>query len=666
MTEQLQLDLQGRLRNFKLPATRALVPVFEAVVNSLHAIEDGRTSGYVRIEVQRHPLTQAGSQQPLPLAPDQVSLPPIVGFRIRDNGVGFTDENYASFCTSDSTRKLAIGGRGVGRFTWLKAFASVSVESVYKGAETDQWLHRLFRFSEHGVAEMQVAACDVKPVVETVVTLEGLRDPYSSHVPKRTSTLAQHVVDHLFGVARATTRPVQIELIDGDESVDVGAEIALMLKSALVDQFNLCGQPFTVTHVRVGSPEVSAHKLVLMGNGREVRREPLANEIPQLRAKLQDGEKAFWWWSLVESPALDEHVTPERDDFTLPSDGEVLPGILSLPAIRESALTLIKARLEPLVAPIKERTREQVQQFVQRDAPEYRPLVAIRPEIVERLPPDLTKERLDMELHKANYELEASIRAQGKRILGGEHVKADDYDRFLSEENALGKANLAKYIVHRRVVLDLFRRALERKEDGKYSLEESVHKLIFPLKKTSDDVPYEQLNLWMIDERLAYHYYLASDKELRSAAVLESNDRQRPDLIVFNAPFAFTDATPFSSIIIVEFKRPARDDYTDDENPITQVFEYITRVREGKAVDRAGRPVEVPDALPFYCYVICDLTLKMRQAAKFASLTEAPDRAGYFGYNPNYGAYVEVISFNKLVADAEKRNRVFFEKLNIK
>jgi hypothetical protein len=52
--------------------------------------------------------------------------------------------------------------------------------------------------------------------------------------------------------------------------------------------------------------------------------------------------------------------------------------------------------------------------------------------------------------------------------------------------------------------------------------------------------------------------------------------------------------------------------------------------------------------------------------ARLASLTESPDRAGYFGYNQNYSAYVEVISFNKLVSDAEKRNRVFFEKLNVK
>lgn len=46
-------------------------------------------------------------------------------------------------------------------------------------------------------------------------------------------------------------------------------------------------------------------------------------------------------------------------------------------------------------------------------------------------------------------------------------------------------------------------------------------------------------------------------------------------------------------------------------------------------------------------------------------LQEAQDKMGYFGYHPNYKAYIEVISFNKLIQQAKERNRMFFQKLGI-
>jgi hypothetical protein len=42
-----------------------------------------------------------------------------------------------------------------------------------------------------------------------------------------------------------------------------------------------------------------------------------------------------------------------------------------------------------------------------------------------------------------------------------------------------------------------------------------------------------------------------------------------------------------------------------------------------------------------------------------------PDNLGYYGFNESLNAYYEIISYNKLLADATKRNRVLFEKLNL-
>lgn len=662
VAHQFNLDLKGRLRNLKLSASRPLMPVFEALVNSLHAIDEAkRAGGHIIVEVVRRSGSGRGDQ----LALADGTRQPIIGFRITDNGIGFTAENFDSFRTSDSLKKEAIGGRGIGRLTWLKAFKAVSVDSEYK-SDTDEWRRRTFRFTvaagvsdEKDVPSLQTAAA------QTVVMLKEPLDPYAGNIPKRTSTIAQHIVDHCFVAIHGAEKAIRFELVDGDERVDIAAQVRELFSTALVDNVTVCDREFQVTHLRLASPELAMHKLTLMADGREVRAENLNSMIPQLRAKLEDEARTFWWWALVQSPALNDAVSSDREGFVLPDDAS-LPNILSLRAIREAVVQAIAKRVDPLIAPIKERARDHARRFVEVEAPQYRHVLQMRPDAVEALSPDLPKDKLDSELHRLNYELEAESRARGAKILSAENFDPAAYEQFLTDENVLGKANLAKYVVHRRRVLDLFRKALKQAPDGKYSLERVVHQLIFPLRKTSDDVPYEQLNLWMIDERLAYHYYLASDKELSSVGVLENDSDQRPDIIIFNAPFAFSDHDgPFTSIVLVEFKRPARDDYNDEKNPIRQVYEYISQVRAGKAKDRAGRPMHIPASVPFYCYIVCDLTPKIAESAEYAGLTATPDAEGYFGFNPNLRAYVEVLSFTKVVNDAEKRNRVLFEKLNL-
>ena len=47
---------------------------------------------------------------------------------------------------------------------------------------------------------------------------------------------------------------------------------------------------------------------------------------------------------------------------------------------------------------------------------------------------------------------------------------------------------------------------------------------------------------------------------------------------------------------------------------------------------------------------------------QFAKLQYIPVQ---FGHNPNYKAYIEVISFDRLVNAAKERNKAFFDKLGL-
>jgi hypothetical protein len=69
--------------------------------------------------------------------------------------------------------------------------------------------------------------------------------------------------------------------------------------------------------------------------------------------------------------------------------------------------------------------------------------------------------------------------------------------------------------------------------------------------------------------------------------------------------------------------------------------------------------------LPIYAYIVCDLTSSLHKQARDYQLTKTPDSQGYFGYHRDHGAYIEVMSFDKLIADAQRRNKILFDKLGL-
>jgi signal transduction histidine kinase len=108
--------------------TNVYTPIVEIVVNAIQAIEaTGRKDGAVTIQIDRSPQSSFEDQKP-----------EVVGFTITDNGEGFTDENREAFDTLYTERKVAEGGKGFGRFTCLKYFSDVAIESDFLKANVEE------------------------------------------------------------------------------------------------------------------------------------------------------------------------------------------------------------------------------------------------------------------------------------------------------------------------------------------------------------------------------------------------------------------------------------------------------------------------------------------------------------------------------------------------
>src|SRR6185437_4802167 len=187
----------------------------------------------------------------------------------------------------------------------------------------------------------------------------------------------------------------------------------------------------------------------------------------------------------------------------------------------------------------------------------FRPLVKHRPQVLDAIPANISDDKLEIELFRLNQDYERSLKEKGELLVASliqadGNVTANTYDAFLEERNESGIAKLANHVAYRKATLKLLRASLGLNKDAKYSLEEAIHRLIFPLRKTSDDVPADQMNLWIIDEKLAYHFYLASDipfKDLRKE-VLDIESKDRSDIVIFNQASAFVEEdAPFSSVV---------------------------------------------------------------------------------------------------------------------
>lgn len=668
----MNTDFLGRVANTPLRLKHGLLPLFEAIVNSIDSIEQREGSdGRIVVEVLR----------------DQGDLAEdlhgnikrnIVGFQVRDNGIGFTETNFASFCTLDTRSKANRGGKGVGRLLWLKAFSSASIQSRY--VDSDGIAHsRSFRFvlSEDGVvdSEHKTLSADPRTVQpETTVRLDDFGDRYRAAAPKGGAVIARRIVEHFleyFVLARAP----QIVLDDPDDDVtenlnDIYEEE--YLHDVAQRHFTVQDHEFSLLDTFLNADGDQKHYLVFCAHSRSVEKLNLSPSIPHLHAPLRlEGESVFYR-GFVTAPFLDGHVDPQRTSFTFSRRGEfLLDGDITWEDITETVLPLVREGLDPITAESRERSYDRIKTHVMDRTPRFRPLLKHAREAVESIPADLNDEKLEQELHRLYSDHKESLRSAAESRLRHDQEDPSSFAAFRQEREDIFKqlqevaqADLAEYVLQRKLILDFLDNLLGRQPDGGFAYEKALHDLFFPTQATSDDIDYDEHNLWLVDERLAYHSYLASDIPFRQqSGPIRVDSDDRPDLVIFNRAVAFSENADYTSVVIVEFKRPERADFSETDNPLIQIMNYVRQIRAGRVQGDDGRTIEVPENTPFYCYAIATMTPQLRELAEHEDFRRTPDGRGFFSFHSGYNAYIEILSYDKVLLDAKKRNRAFFERL---
>lgn len=667
----IRVNLANRVNNMKLPKSAALLPVFEAIVNSFQALEDAGnpSDGFIRIEVQREKsLVEEG---------EVAERAPFDSFKILDNGIGFDDDNYDSFLTSDSDFKAKRGGKGIGRLLWLKAFDHVDVDSTF--SESEKLFNRTFTFTRTSELDDD-SKCQVDNGKRgTSITLCGFRADYASASPRTLDDLAQRIVEHCLGFFLGQHLPA-VNLVEGERTISLNEFFdQYCADRAQSLTFKVKGEEFSLLGLRLVRVRDRDNAIILAAHGREVHETKLHRLVPSLRVRLQDDDLGeFTYVAFVRGTYLDEHVNSERTGFTFDTSAPEgsLDITITLDDIVRAAEEQVSEDLRPYIEQIDRAKEEVVREYVVTKAPRYRVLLneQERSQTLRRIPPGADEGKLEAELNQILHEKTVKAKAGMKQAMEARPDGLDPAEYLeamkvaIARYNEVGESALAEYVAHRKVIIDFLERALSRDPDsGKYSLEEVLHNLVFPMRTTSDEVDFDKHHLWLIDEKLAFHEYLASDIKLKKVQTLKNKSDKRPDIIVFNRALAYSEGdAPASSITVVEFKRPDRGDYAND-NPVQQVLDLIDEIRKGHYKDeKRGREIKLTGpAVPAYAYIVCDLVEEMERVARSAGLMKTPDGLGYYGYISGYYAYVEVISWDKLHIDAMKRNKAFIDKLGI-
>lgn len=191
-----------------------------------------------------------------------------------------------------------------------------------------------------------------------------------------------------------------------------------------------------------------------------------------------------------------------------------------------------------------------------------------------------------------------------------------------------------------------------------------IHDVIFKRFSDSTTTSYFEHNLWLVDDALAFVSYVSSDR------TMHGKGRKKGDKIADLA--FFEDSLVFESggettISIVEFKRPSRDDYKfgdEKADPVVQVIETLEKAQSSGGIYKAdGEFFAFRSVVRRFAYIIADIKPSLVKVLKRHDFKSDVNPDIYVNYRTNENIFIQVMGYDTLIKDARKRNQAFFDVL---
>lgn len=150
--------------------------------------------------------------------------------------------------------------------------------------------------------------------------------------------------------------------------------------------------------------------------------------------------------------------------------------------------------------------------------------------------------------------------------------------------------------------------------------------------------------------------------------LVQGGSADRPDLFLWDLAYGLgsTDpdqsnavdvSEPLRTVMVVEFKKPGRKNYSGPKDQIEQqITRYLAQL-QGEEIESFGRTrIRIASDCVFYCYVIADIVGDLvLQISSWETTSNGQGRIRPL--KGNYRGQIEVVQWQDLVNDAWMRNR---------
>lgn len=626
-----------------------LLPVMEAISNAIHSIEARfGTAASVKGRISVHFA--------YPNDPEKFKV------TVQDNGIGLNNENYQHFKTPFSGHKLQQNGRGFGRFIAFKIFEHIAYASRYAINNVSAERHFVFdigKEDEFIFREYETPLIDVGlkvtfsepipewgPVIQNI-SVDHVADDIASHflpyflyktlpeIHLQFDEGASQSITHLF-------RSIFVESDSGSFECEIESELELI-------KYSIARIPRTKSFKSHCLLFSAADRIV--GSPRDI-----ANKIGHPFFIDEDNQK-YIVIATLRSEAFESRLNDARTSINIPPK--------TIEDIVDRVCHIIENGEQEQIAKIKYQQAVDLNEVL-RDNPILRlglrgrsisEYVAAKPNnwTAEKFVSDLAIERL----RATNDLIKAIVSAAGN---------PQDYDRNIAD--IVGKIDdakkeiLAEYVVHRKSVIELLSATRRFALDGMHHPEDAIHELVFRRFKDNTNLDYFDHNLWLVDDALAFVPYVSSDRTIHGGARQKGD--KIADLTFFEESLLLGD-NDGTSITIVEFKKPSRDDYrlgVERYDPVLQVIRTLERATAAGGIKRTdGSHFHFSGVVRRYAYIIADHTKSLAKLLRDYDFKNHWNPNIYYRFRDNEQIYIESFGYDTLVENAKKRNQAFFRVL---
>ncbi len=670
------VPVQNIVETVDLTSEDVLLPMLECVVNSIISLQESplpMDKWEIQIKIDRGDL---------PMQTDIDNTKTIKSITVTDNGVGFTTKNYKSFETPFSKINKEYGCKGIGRFTVLAAYEILRIKSNYK--ENEDWFFREFEFS---------ALEEVKPIsfekskIEKYSTSVTLNNCMNEMIKEKSalsiSDISEKIMQHCLIYYLNDLLP-KIIIFDTDNNQgEVINELFKKVSKEKERSFEVKEQTFKIYITRTLKEGNRKNNYIhYCANSRVVGSPKNIKTFNSLFSyPISNNGNLYFLDVYIVSDYLNQKAFSTRNGFNIPKEKENLlfndSKVLTFQEIEEKLTEVLESEYDSFVRASREKSVNDVKEYIKTSAPRYRSFLN-NPEVLNAVPPNLTEDKIEEHLYKVSYNARKNIESQIEKFIRDKNVNEETIRQIkedIKAKTAYDVDSLADYMTRRKAIIQLFDKFLDADENGEYKLEEDVHNLIFPMGITSDNISYENHNLWLLDERFINYKFIASDKSITSYS--QKKSRKEADLMLMDNPEMFDNPIGFgdrnngeiNSMVIFEFKRPGdvahqkkKSDYRWEFSELIEPY-FDEFLYQSDKKNYKGNQVIVSKTTAKFGFVILDvLPPPLVEFNKDKGWEKTPFGT-YFKIQPKLNLHIEVMTFRKLLDVAKSRHNPFFDKL---